>query len=314
MLAFALAVLMLMSGQWALLAQEGAPSWSPPGASIKVDVDLVVLPVTVSDVKGGPFLGLKPENFRLYDSGAEQTLHHFSTADVPFTMGLVLDRSASMASMIDDVYQAAFHTIRASKPDDEFFVLTFNHEIQFRQDFSKDQKLLEQRLKGVDATGMTALYDAALSAAEHMQQASHGKKALLVVTDGEDNRSRVRFPDLLETMRQQGIAVYVVGLFGGPFGMESQPGTSPVATLLSLLAAETGGRAYFPRTMKECEQACIAIAAELRHQYTLSYYPRPLLRDGSWRPVRVELHLPERLAGQRLTAHTRSGYFAPHEE
>jgi Ca-activated chloride channel family protein len=304
-------VLILLLGSQSDAQTQNALSSPSRDSSIKVDVDLVLLPVTVADKTGRPFTGLKTENFRIYDNGIEQRVHHFSTEDLPFSMGLVLDRSGSMTMVIDEVYQAAFHTIRASKPADEFFIHTFNHRVERRQDFSTDRKLLEKRLKGVSAGGQTALYDAVFIAIEHVKTGSHDKKALLVVTDGADNSSRITFHELLDQVRQEKVAIYVVGLFG----MAELYVEDPMdVTLLTQLAEATGGKAYFPRTMKECEQACIAIAEELRQQYSLGYYPEPRKRDGSWHTVQVQLQLLAELPSAGLKARTRAGYFAPKDQ
>lgn len=142
-------------------AQDTGPANSAV-ASFKVDVGLVNLNVTVNDATGRPYTALKEENFRVYDNGTEQAIHHFSSDDVPFTMGLVLDRSGSMFMMMKEVYQAAFHTILNSKAEDEFFITTFNEQSGIQQDFTTDRQVLEQQLKQVQAGGATALYDAIL--------------------------------------------------------------------------------------------------------------------------------------------------------
>jgi len=302
-----LALVALLSVPARIGAQQGSAA-NDPDRSIKVNVDLVVLHVTVTDPKGKPFLGLKAENFRLLDNDTEQSLQHFSTQDLPFSMGLLLDRSGSMSMMIEEVYQAAFHTIRASKPADEFFIATFSEAFQVRQDFSHDRDLLQKRLKDITADGATALYDSILTAVKLVESGKHDKKALLVVTDGADNRSKVPFRELLELVQRENVSIYAVGLFGN--GLLYLEDRRTIAELTQL-AEVTGGKAYFPRTMKECDEACIAIAKELRQQYSLGYYPTPRMRDGAWHSVRLELQPPPEFSGKGITARTRAGYFAP---
>ena len=309
----ALSAVLLFMCESPARAQNPQPPPRPTEGSIKVDVDLVMLHVTVTDRSGRPFTGLKPENFRLYDNGTEQAIHHFTTQDLPFTMGLVLDRSGSMSMVIDEVYQAAFHTIRASKPEDEFFILTFNDKIQLRQDFSTDRNLLQKRLKGIRAERRTALYDAVLAGLNYIHGGRHDKKALLIVTDGDDNSSESSFRYLLERVRQENVAIYVVGFFGATSDLSPRLERSELEALLVRLAEATGGKAYFPRTMEECDQACIAIARELRQQYGLGYYPVPKGRDGNWHAVGVQLQVPPEISSNGLTARTRAGYFAPRE-
>jgi VWFA-related protein len=283
------------------------------GTSIKVDVRLVNLNVAVTDRAGQPYTALKADNFRVYDNGIEETIHHFSTEDRPYTMGVVLDRSGSMAEMIRDVYRAAFHTVRASKPEDEFFIETFNEKNAMQQDFSQDREVLSRALKDIDAYGGTALYDAMLAGLEHVKRGSHDKKVLLVVTDGADNSSTHRFQETLERARQESVAIYVVGMFDRLMVELEGQREDALEGLLTQLAEATGGRAYFPKTVKQCEQACIAIAQELRQQYAIGYYPSHSMRDGSWHDVQVQLHLPEDQGNKGLRARTRVGYYAPRE-
>jgi Ca-activated chloride channel family protein len=291
-------------------AQDTGPANSTV-ASFKVDVGLVNLNVTVNDTTGRPYTALKAENFRVYDNGTEQAIHHFSSDDVPFTMGLVLDRSGSMFMMMKEVYQAAFHTILNSKAEDEFFITTFNEQSGIQQDFNTDRQVLEQQLKQVQAGGATALYDAILGALDHIQEARHDKKALLVVTDGNDNSSTHRFQEVLERARQESVALYVVGMFDKNDLFAEGTDENHLKKLLTELAEATGGRAYFPKTVKQCEQDCIAIAQELRRQYAVGYYPSQQARDGSWHNVQVKLQLPKDVDELGLVIRTRAGYYAP---
>src|SRR5581483_6665621 len=294
-----------------LAAAQDTGQVHSPGTSIKVDVGLVDLNVTVNDRTGQPFTALKAENFRVYDDGIEQMIHHFNTEDRPYSMGLVLDRSGSMFMMMEEVYQAAFHTIRSSKAEDEFFISTFNEQSKMQQHLTTDRLVLEQQLKNIEAGGATALYDAILDAVDHIQQGSQEKKALLVVTDGADNASTHRFQEVLERARQESVAIYVVGMFDKRSMSTEGAEEKILKGLLTQVAEATGGKAYFPRTIKECERACIAIAQELRQQYSLGYYPSFQARDGSWHNVQVKLQLQKGLDDLGLGVRTRAGYYAP---
>lgn len=282
-------------------------------SSLKVETDLVSFNVTVTDARNEPIRGLNRENFRVFEDGAVQPIQHFSDDDYSYTMGLVLDRSGSMALVIEDVYNAAFHTIRASKRDDEFFAIAFNEHTDLLQDFSSDQKLLQRALKGVEAGGSTALYDAIYTGLKHLDRGQHDKKALLVVTDGADNSSSLKLRDLLEFIRERHVTVYVVGFFEGMSPESSLFADTFQVDSLKKIAEVAGGKAYFPRTMKECDNACIAIADELRKQYSLGYYPTNKNKNGSWREIRVEVSPPPSLGSTKLIARTRQGYFAPTE-
>lgn len=215
-----------------------------------------------------------------------------------------------MTEVIDDVFQAAFHTLRASKPEDEALVIVFNDRIELVQDFTLDRKALQRVLRKVRAEGQTALYDAVYTAVTHIRKAQYQKRALLVVTDGEDNSSGTTYRELLDFAQENSAIIYVVGFFRDPMRFGSLLAESPSVEKLTRLAQVTGGRAYLPTTMDECKQACLRIASELRHQYSLGYYPTNREKDGTWRSVRVELvGLPSDRAPEN-SVRTRAGYFA----
>lgn len=291
------------------LTQGGAQQ--PP---IRVEVNLVNLYVAVTDVAGRPIEGLEKENFRVWEDNAQQEIRHFSSEDVPFTIGLILDRSGSMEPVIEDVYKAGLHTIESTKEGDEAFVILFNRQIELLQDFTSDRKALEKAAKKVRAEGSTALYDGVYTGLGHIRKGKNRKKALLVVTDGADNSSDVQFEELLELARQSEVLIHVIGLFGEPKRFGSLFEDSPDVDKLSQLAAVTGGKAYFPKTMDQCKKACIDTAKELHHQYSLAYYPTNRAKDGTWRDVRVEVvGLPTGRSSD-VVVRTREGYYAPRED
>ena len=277
---------------------------------IRIEVDLVDLYVAVTDKRGTSVQSLGRENFRVFENEVEQAISHFDTDDAPYTIGLVLDHSGSMAMVIDDVFKAALHTLQASKPVDEAFVIVFNDRIELIQDFTVDRKSLERAVHKVHAGGQTALYDATQTALNHIRKGQYRKKALLVVTDGADNSSETSYRDLLDSAQQSGVLIYVVGFFGNSMRFGPLLADSPNVEKLTRLAEATGGRAYFPKTMEQCKQACLDIAGELRHQYRLAYYPSNREKDGTWRKIRVELVGPRLDSKENLTVRTRSGYYA----
>jgi len=289
---------------------DGASQQAP---RLRAETDLVSFNATVTDARNQPVAGLQREHFRAFEDDVEQELRHFSDDDYPYSMGLVLDRSGSMDPVIDDVYNAAFHTVRASKPDDEFFVITFNERSDLLQEFTSDRKALGRRLKGVNARGSTALYDAIYAGLKHVERGRHDKRALLAVTDGADNASTLKFNDLLEFIRERHVTIYVVGFFEGMSSSSPLFADTFQVDSLKRISQATGGKAYFPRSMKECDEACIAIANELRKQYSLGYYPTNRVRDGRWRSLRVEVNVPGLLDRDKLSVRTREGYYAPVE-
>src|SRR5713226_471939 len=246
---FLLLVLLLFLFCWRVAHAQEAP--------IRVDVNLVNLYVAVTDKTGRPVEELQKENFRVWEDSGQQEIRHFSSEDVPFTIGLILDRSGSMEPVIEDVYKAGLHTIETTKEGDEAFVILFNRQIELLQDFTSDRKALEKAAKKVRAEGSTALYDGVYTGLRHIRKGKNRKKALLVVTDGADNSSEVQFKELLEFARQSEVLIHVIGLFGEPMRFGALLADSPDVDKLSQLAAVTGGKAYFPKTMAQCKQACI---------------------------------------------------------
>ncbi len=283
---------------------------NPQDETLHIEVDLIDLYVAVTDQRGVPISGLTGDNFRVLEDGVEQQIRHFSNDDVPFTMGMVLDRSGSMTMVIDDVYKAASHTLEASRPEDESFVIVFNDRIDLVQDFTSDRKTLQHALRKVEAGGQTALYDAVYTAINHIRKGKYRKKALLVVTDGADNSSETSYRELLQVAKESEVLIHVIGFFGDAMRFGSALADSPAVDKLTRLSAVTGGRAYFPKTMEECRQACVDTANELRSQYTLGYYSTNKKKDGTWRQVRVEIVglPPERGSA---VVRTREGYIAP---
>lgn len=274
------------------------------GNIFSVQTNLVVLDVSVLDEKGRPVDRLVKDDFRVFEDDVEQNVAFFSHENRPACRGIVLDRSGSMAAMMEDVYNAALHSVEAGTAEDESFIIAFNESVEIVQDLTSDRRELRRRARDIFPGGSTALYDAVALALDHIQHARHQKKVFVVVTDGEDNASRFTFGRLLEMARESQILIYTLGLF------ESMD--LPILSLLrrltkdelKRLAEESGGLSYFPKTMEECRRACRDIAEQVRRQYSVGYYPSNTNWDGKWREVRVEL-----TQGERRSARTRRGYF-----
>jgi len=283
--------------------------------TINVDVNLVVLHATVVDKKGRLVNNLKQENFRVFEEGVAQKLAVFSNADIPVTMGIVIDDSGSMRDKRTAVNASAVTFVKTSNPHDQVFVVNFNdvYYLDTPGDFATSLEELRAALDKIDSRGGTALYDAVYASLDHLKLGSRDKKVLLVVSDGEDNASRYSFDELIRYTQKSNAVVYTVGLLG-----EEQPGglfkvrrgsTKRAAKALAKLAEVTGGQAYFPRSLEEVEPTCVQIARDIRNQYTLAYYPANQRKDGLFRSVRVEAAAPGSAA--RLSVRTRTGYYAP---
>lgn len=312
-----------------LLAEQQAQQ---ENSAVKLSTDLVSLNVSVIDRNGNAALDLKKEDFRIFENGVEQSLSFFSTDEAPVSWGLVLDRSGSMQRMIRDVYQAALHVMDEGTDDDEMFVATFNKRVDLVADFTKNRRALQNSVAGLRADGNTALYDAIAFGLDRMRLGSHQKKVLVVVTDGEDNSSRISFKNLVERAKEAGVLIYTIGMFESmnaalrPDGSNSrsgfrrtfgsggwQHGRFAAAEFsrgeLKKLAEVSGAVAHFPASLVECKEAMATIAAEVSRQYSIGYYPTNAARDSKWRKIQVKVSVP----GRKTTymARARAGYYAP---
>jgi Ca-activated chloride channel homolog len=280
------------------------------GTAIKSSVDLVVLHVTISD-EAGQFIGdLKKSDFRVFENKVEQSISVFSREDVPVTMGLVIDNSGSMREKREQVNSAAMTFVKTSNPQDEAFVVNFNDEyyLDTDGDFTSDQKDLENALSRIDTRGSTALYDAVIGSLDHLKRAHKDKRVLLVITDGDDDASRKTLADTMKAAQQSNAAIYAIGVFSGDDRRNDKKMVRRSTKELKDLAEVTGGMAYFPETLDEVKPVCEQVARDIRNQYTLGYYPTNAQKDGSFRPVQVQLISNE--GHGKLSVRTRTGYYA----
>lgn len=284
-------------------------SASPQMPTLRSRTDLVALSVTATDAGGRAAAGLRQENFVVYENGVEQTIAFFNSDESPVSWGLVLDRSGSMAMMMDEVYQAALHTIEEGTADDETFIVTFSEKPELVRDFESDRHRLGNALLGLRPGGATALWDATAYALEHVLKGRHQKKVLVVVTDGDDNRSELAFRDLVDLAEHYEVLIYTVGMVESTGFLDRFTSRGGWRRDLEKLSSVTGARAHFPRNLDECGKTMKEIAREVGHQYAIGYYPRDLTRDGRWRSLKVVI---KTAAGQSaVTALTRLGYYAP---
>jgi Ca-activated chloride channel homolog len=275
--------------------------------TIKRDVNLVVLHITVMDSAGNVVPGLPEQDFRVYEDKVEQKIALFHNADIPITVGIIVDNSASMRTKRARVNAAALTFVKTSNPQDEVFVVNFNDEyyLDMDKDFSSDPKDLQEALDRIDARGMTALYDALVGSLDHLKKGTQDKKVLLVITDGEDDASRETLKFAVRTAQDSNAVIYAIGLFADDARKEKKQGE----TALKEITKATGGEAYFPETVDEVEALCTKIAKDIRNQYTVAYYPTNTAKDGSFRNVKIDVKSPAGMG--KLTVRAKPGYFAP---
>ena len=279
----------------------------PPGSRIKLDVNLVVLHTTVADDRGKFVDGLKQEAFRIYEDKVEQKVSIFKREDIPVSMGLVIDNSGSMRDKRPRVNEAALTLVQNSNPQDEAFVVNFNDDfyLDLDKDFSNSIPELKEALERIDARGSTALYDAIIGSLDHLKKGKKEKKVLLIVTDGEDNTSRNSLEKTLREIQKTDTVIYTIGLLE----QESKKNAKSARKALIAIAQASGGVAYFPENVGDVHSICEQVAHDIRHQYTLAYYPSNAAKDGTFRTVHVDV-IPPRGTG-KLVARTRNGYYAP---
>lgn len=299
-------VLVIFTLTAAVLAQDASLD------TIKIDTNLVVLRVAVNDAQGRSAISLKQGAFKVYEDGVEQPIGFFSAEESPVSWGLVLDRSGSMTGMMSDVYDAALHVIDEGTGRDETFLVTFNKRTELITDFTSDRHQLENSILGLRADGETALFDAVGFALDQLKRARNRKKVLIVVTDGEDNASRLKFRELIERAEEEEAVIYTVGMFESSMSLSSMMGSDRDAkSELKKLAEVTGASAHFPSDIDQCRSVMKEIAREVSQQYSLGYYPLNKARDGKWRRVQVRV---VETASHKYVARTRSGYYARKEE
>lgn len=276
------------------------------GEHYRVNVNLVLIPVTVTDPMGRLVIGLQKGNFRIYDNNQLQTITSFSTQDAPVSIGVIFDMSGSMSDKILRARDAILDFMKTSNPRDEFFVIGFSNRPQLIEDFTSSAAKVESRLAVVHAAHRTALIDAIYYGLELMRTAKYSRKALLVVSDGGENDSRYTENELRDMVRESDVQIYSLGIFDqyAPT-IEEQMGPE----LLNEISNETGGRLFRVDDISEMSDIAARISAELRNEYVLGYNPTNPKHDGKWRKVRVKLIPPPGLPP--LTVHARNGYYAP---
>jgi Ca-activated chloride channel homolog len=285
--------------------QQAAPETPlQSGYTIQRSVDLVVLHVSVTDEHGQFVPGLKEENFHVFEDDSEQKIAVLRQEDTPVSVGLLIDNSSSMFDKREKVNAAALTFVKTSNPEDEVFVAHFNDRYYFDRDFTHDAGELKKALEQADPSSSTALYDATTTSLERLKSGYLDKKVLLIVSDGEDNSSHYSLDAALHEAQKSSALIYAVGLL-----REEKPESAERdrQALLALTQA-TGGSALFPENLEDVESTCTQIARDIRHQYTLAYYPTNSRKDGSFRTVRVRIVPPP--GSGTISARTRTGYYA----
>jgi Ca-activated chloride channel homolog len=287
-----------------------------PEGTIKLDTDLVNLDVTVVDQNNNPVFDMKKEDFAVFEDKIKQNIDSISREEVPLSFGVVIDTSGSMRAKLQTVSDAALDLIKQMKTDDEAFLSQFKAEPELVQDFTSDKRELEEALGELFTSGGTALLDAIIATADYAQEKAiardgqRRRKALIVISDGLEKNSTVKEKEVLEALKEDEVQVYLVGFIDEDEEGKSLFGKSSskkAKDLLSRLAEDSGGRAFFPKELSEMKAIANQIAKDRRTQYIISYYPTNEKRDGTFRSIKVSI---EQKGSRKLIARTRNGYYA----
>jgi len=285
-----------------------AHATSNRNARIRVDVNLVLVPATVTDPMNRLVTGLDKENFQIFDNNVGQIIKSFATDDAPVSIGIVLDLSGSMTSKFRRSQKALMEFLRTSNPLDEFFVVAFNDRPAVVVDYTSDVEDVEARMVMLKPEKRTALIDAVYLAVDKLKEAKYERKALLVISDGGDNRSRYTEGELRRAVRESDVQIYAIGIFD-QYAPTPEEQTGPL--LLGDMCDATGGRMFRVLDVAELGDIAARISAELRNEYVIGYTPSEMKANGNWRKLKIRLVPPPGLPP--LTVHNRQGYYAPSE-
>jgi len=271
------------------------------------NTDLITVTVTVTDTYGRYVSGLGKGAFTILDEKKPQEITYFSDDDSPVSVGVIFDVSGSMGGdKIKRARDALSKFIQTSHNMDEYFLIAFNSRAQLLLDRTRDGNQVLDKLTFVQTRNNTALYDACYLGVEKVQRGTHPKRALLLISDGQDNNSRYTFGELRRLLKESDVTLYGIGILSGSdagssMGMEGQG-------ILDELASVSGGKAFFPRSNAEMDDIFEQIALELRHQYSIGYKPVNFTNDGRWHKIKVKVTPPRGLP--RLFVRSKEGYYA----
>ena len=290
--------------------------------TIRIDTDLVMLNATVTNDRGRFVANLKQSDFSVYEDGVKQQLEYFNTGDrEPISLGIIFDTSGSMVDKIDGVRDAVEHFVKAVAPGDEIFLIQFSNHADLVQDFTDDRRRILRAIDRLEPRGSTALYDAIVMGLDRVGNGKHRKRALMLLTDGNDTSSRIKLNDAVGLASEFEVIIYALGLghgergsfghggHGGGIIFGRQNNDTVDMNVLRAFADATGGEAFFLENAHKAgrdlvDEAALQVADELKQQYTLGYYPTNTRKNGSFRKIKVEV------SNKSLRVRAKRGYYA----
>jgi VWFA-related protein len=271
--------------------------------TILVHSDLVLIPVTVTDGGGRVVTGLEKEHFTLFEDNTPQEITHFAAEDAPASIGIVFDASDSMTPKMRKAREAVNTLLDNANPDDEFMLIRFSSEARVVVPLTNQIDEVRREMGTLRIGGTTALLDGVRLAMDEMEHARYTRKAIIVISDGEDNASHWKVADLKAAVRERDILIYTIGI------TDSDARVGPA--LLNSIASQTGGRFFEVTKLKQLPDIASKIGGWLRSQYVLGYVPHRLTKDGAYRKVELKIVRPK--GYPRMHAVWRQGYYAPKE-
>jgi len=292
--------------------QPSAKSEVLPKATLRVDANLVLIPVTVTDPFNRFVTGLDKENFKILEDKKEQVITAFSSEDAPLSVGVIFDCSGSMGAKLEKSRLAVTQFFKTSNPEDEFFLVQFSDSADLVQPFTRNLEDIQNRLTFTQSKGRTALLDAIYLGLHEMKgKARNARKALLVISDGGDNNSRYTEGEVKNLVKEADVQIYAIGIYEPYAARGRTPEEANGQGLLTEIAEQTGGRQYAVDNLNELPDIAGKIGVELRNQYVLGYAPQNQEHDGRYRHVQVKLVQPKGLPP--LRAFFKQGYYAPQQ-
>jgi VWFA-related protein len=284
-------------------------------AHLRIDASLVVVPAFATTERGTTIANLKRDNFRVFEDDIEQSLSYFASDDAPVSICLLFDASGSMHNKLQKSVDAVAEFLKTANRDDEFFLIEFNDRPKLTVPFTGDPDAIQERISRTRVFGRTSLYDAVHLALEQMKKAQKSRKALVVFSDGGDNRSRYSFREIKADLLEADVQLYTIGIFD-PEVLDGNSSKAPPEEkagpeVLAQLSEESGGM-YFPvKNLNELPSISSYVGNQLRNQYLLGYSPGQVTRDGKYHRFRVVLVPPPGLSNLRVFY--RRGYHSPKE-
>ena len=273
---------------------------------LRADVDVVLVPVTVTDAMNRPVLGLQKQDFTVYEDNALQQVQYFSAEEAPISVGLLLDTSKSMANKFVTERAAAEEFFKNANPQDDYFVITFADRPRLLTSSILSIEDMQETLASETPDGHTALLDAIYMALARMRSAHYERRTLLIISDGADNHSRYGMKEVRRLVEEANVDVYAIGIFDSVLfrSFEEYMGRRWLGGITDV----TGGQTVSAASLDKVPEIAAAVSRQMRNQYMLGYRSQNVTRDGKWRKIKV--HLAASAGAARVQTHYKKGYLA----